>query len=241
MTLLDGAADAVRDALAAQRDWGEAGTRPGQHHSDLTADAAAVAALQVSGVAVLSEESGITGSGAVTVIVDPLDGSTNAAQGLPWYAVSLCAVQGGVAVAALVENLATGERFAAERGAGATRNAVPIRVAAPVGLAGAIVGLSGLPPRHLGWRQFRALGALALDLCAVAGGRLDGYLDASLDAHGVWDYAGGLLVLTEAGGVIGEARGRDLLVLDPAARRTPVAASNPGLLAELLEARGTWA
>ena len=87
-----------------------------------------------------------------------------------------------------------------------------------------MVGLSGLPPGWLGWRQFRALGAVALDLCAVAEGRLDGYVDCSPSAHGPWDYLGGMLVCQEAGAVVDDAVGRDLVVLDHGARRTPVAA-----------------
>ena len=54
-----------------------------------------------------------------------------------------------------------------------------------------MIGLSGYPPRSLGWGQYRALGAAALDLCAVADGVLDGYVDCSRDAHGSWDYLGG--------------------------------------------------
>ena len=74
-----------------------------------------------------------------------------------------------------------------------------------------------------------ALGAVALDLCAVAEGTLDGYVDASgPSAHGAWDYLGGALVCAEAGAVVADALGRDLNVLDPAARRTPVAAGTPG-------------
>ena len=65
--------------------------------------------------------------------------------------------------------------------------------------------LSGLPPGWLGWRQFRALGAVALDLCAVAEGRLDGYLDCSPSAHGPWDYLGGMLVCREAGALVEDA------------------------------------
>ena len=97
----------------------------------------------------------------------------------------------------------------------------------PVGEA--FVGLSGLPAQHLGWRQFRALGAAALDLCAVAEGTLDAWLDCSPDAHGVWDYLGGMLVCREAGATVVDLHGRDLVVCDPAARRTPVAARTPGL------------
>jgi 3'-phosphoadenosine 5'-phosphosulfate (PAPS) 3'-phosphatase len=99
----------------------------------------------------------------------------------------------------------------------------------------AIIGLSGHAAEHLGWRQFRALGALALDLCAVAQGRLDGFLDCSVDAHGVWDYLGGMLVCQEAGVTVVDARRRDLVVLDPGARRTPVAGS-ASLVEELVAA-----
>jgi fructose-1,6-bisphosphatase/inositol monophosphatase family enzyme len=102
------------------------------------------------------------------------------------------------------------------------------------------VGLSGWPPTHLGWRQYRALGAVALDLCAVACGMLDGYVDCSPDAHGVWDYAGGLLVCSEAGATMVDAFGRDLITRDPSVRRTPVAAGQPALLDALVAARAAY-
>ena len=105
-------------------------------------------------------------------------------------------------------------------------------------LGDSVIGLSGLPDRHLGWAQFRALGAAALDLCAVADGTLDGYVDCSVDAHGSWDYLGGLLVCREAGASVADAHGRELVSLDHGARRTPVAGATPDLLAALVAARG---
>jgi myo-inositol-1(or 4)-monophosphatase len=83
------------------------------------------------------------------------------------------------------------------------------------------------------------LGASALDLCLVASGTLDGYVDCVVDAHGVWDYAGASLVCAEAGVPIVDAHGRDLIVFDHDARRTPVAASTPELLEALLQVRRT--
>ena len=74
------------------------------------------------------------------------------------------------------------------------------------------------------------MGASALDISAVASGSFDGFVDMSPDAHGVWDYLGALLVVGEAGGAVADAFGRDLIVLDPAARRTPIAASSSALL-----------
>src|SRR6185436_20001881 len=103
-----------------------------------------------------------------------------------------------------------------------------------------LVGLSGYPPEHLGWKQFRALGAAALDLCAVATGVLDGYLDCSWNAHGSWDYLGGMLVCQEAGAFVVDAEGRDLVVLEHEARRTPLAAATPELLDALVRARASF-
>lgn len=241
LALLDETADAVAVALGDHDDWGPAGTRAGQYRSDLAADVAALAVLDRAGVGVLSEESGRhRPDAAVTVVVDPLDGSTNASRGIPWYATSLCAVDADGPAAAVVVNLVSGERFAARRGGGATRDGAPI---APTGVTEpgrSLVGLSGLPPHHLGWKQFRSLGAVALDLCAVASGTLDGYIDCSRDAHGSWDYLGGLLVCQEAGAVVVDAAGRDLVVLDHAARRTPVAGATPALLDALVTRRATF-
>ena len=238
LAVLDEAAAAIAAGLGLLDDWGEAGTRPGQYHSDLAADAAALAVLEPAGVGVLSEESGRHWDDRpVTVVVDPLDGSTNASRGVPWFATSLCAVDADGPLAALVVNLASGARFSAVRGGGASADG---RVVVPSGaseLGTSIVGLSGLPPRWLGWKQYRALGAVALDLCAVASGVLDAYIDCSASAHGPWDYLGGLLVCTEAGAAVADAEGRELVVLDHAARRTPVAAATPALLEEALSAR----
>jgi myo-inositol-1(or 4)-monophosphatase len=241
LALLDDAALAVRAALDAHDDWGPSGLKPGQYRSDLAADAAALDVLGRAGVSVLSEESGLRpGGGDVTVVVDPLDGSTNAAHGIPWFATSLCAVDAEGPLAAVVVHLPSGTTYRARRGRGATQDGEAIRPSSAVALADAVVGLSGLPPRHLGWRQFRALGASALDLCLVASGGLDGYLDCSPPAHGAWDYLGGLLVCREAGALVADGLGADLVVLDHAARRTPVAAATPGLLEQLLAARAGW-
>ena len=114
-------------------------------------------------------------------------------------------------------------------------------------LGEALVGLSGYPPRWFGWKQFRAMGAAALDLCAVAGGRFDAYVDCSPSAHGSWDYLGGMLVCQEAGAFVLDAFDRALPTIDHAARRTPVAAATPELLAAVVAARrgftdvGPWA
>ncbi len=238
--VLDDAATAIAEVLGALDDWGLAGTRPGQYHSDIAADAAAVELLVGHGLGVLSEETGRHHpERAVTVVLDPVDGSTNASRGIPWFATSLCAVDDEGPLAALVVNLASKTVFRAERGAGATVDGAALTPTAVTEMRRALVALSGFPGAWLGWHQYRALGAAALDLCAVAAGVVDAYMDCSWDAHGPWDYLGGMLVCTEAGASVVDAQGRDLVVLDHDARRTPVAAGNGALLDEVLAARRT--
>jgi len=238
LSALHDAATAVRAALDGLGDWGSADTRPGQYHSDLAADEAAVAVLLAAGLGVMSEESGHHAADReVIVVLDPVDGSTNASRSLPWFATSLCAVDPAGARAALVVDQASGARFEALRGGGARIDGQPLTPSPCADLGDAVVGLSGYPPQHLGWRQFRALGAVALDLCAVAGGRLDAYIDCSPSAHGPWDYLGGLLVCQEAGAVVADAEGRELVTTDHAARRTPLAAGTAALLEQVERAR----
>jgi fructose-1,6-bisphosphatase/inositol monophosphatase family enzyme len=236
--VLADAAAAIRAALSGLDDWGLAGTRPGQYFSDLAADAAAIDVLTGNGLSVLSEESGRHHPDReVTVVIDPVDGSTNASRGIPWFATSLCAVDADGPLAALVVNLASGTTFAAERGAGATADGRPLTPSDRATMRESLVALSGYPREYLGWYQYRALGAAALDLCAVAGGVVDAYIDCSFDAHGPWDYLGGVLVCTEAGAHVADAQGRDLVVLEHAARRTPIAAGTASLLDEVRAAR----
>jgi fructose-1,6-bisphosphatase/inositol monophosphatase family enzyme len=241
--LLAATADAVAGSLADLADWGLAGTRPGQYRSDLVADDVAVRMLTEAGLGVLSEESGLSSCSSqrdLLAVLDPLDGSTNASRRIPWFATSICVLDEEGPLAAIVVNLATGVRYEAARGAGARRDGQPIAPSAHESLKSSLIGLSGYPPRYLGWRQYRALGAAALDLCAVADGTVDGFIDCMRDAHGSWDYLGGMLICTEAGAHVADAAGRELVVRDHAGRRTPVAAGTPGLLSELLAARSTW-
>ena len=234
LEVLHAAASAVAGALGELGDWGPAGTREGQYRSDLAADAAALSVLEGAGLGVMSEESGAHRPELpVVVVIDPVDGSTNAARGIPWYATSLCAVDAEGPRAAVVVNQASGIRFEAVRGGGARKDGSPIRPSDCGSLDQAIVGFSGYPLRYVGWSQCRMLGAAALDLCAVAEGVLDGYAVVGGSQLGSWDYLGGMLVCTEAGAVVGELQGRELVTLDHTARRTPVAASTPGLLGEL--------
>jgi myo-inositol-1(or 4)-monophosphatase len=233
--------DRTAEVVGANANWGASGQRAGQYAIDLDVDEVCVGPLLAAGFDVLSEESGLQQRGLElgidVVVVDPLDGSTNASLGLPWCATALCLVSDGVPTVAMVSNLATGDRYTAVQDRGANRNGRPILVGPRASLADSIVAVNGLPSAHWGWQQFRAMGAAALDIVAVARGGFDGYVDTTTDSHGVWDYLASVLILEEAGGCAVDALGRDLTVLDHIERRTPIVASNSGLLDELIAAR----
>ena len=238
MGVLDATVDAVGTALASVTDWRPTTERPSQYAIDVTADAAAVRTLTDAGLGVLSEETGRHHPDrAVTVVVDPVDGSTNASRRLPWYACSLCAVDADGPRASLVVNLATGLRFDAVRGGGARCDGGPVTPSGVIDVGEAIVGITALPPPPAPWYQSRALGAAALDLCLVASGGLDGYLATGPPRHGPWDYLGALLVCREAGVELVDGDGQDLVVLDHEARRAPIAGATPELAAALTDAR----
>lgn len=198
----------------------------------------------------LGEESGAeAGTSGLTWVVDPIDGTVNYLYGIRQYAVSIAVVEGEPdpatwsALAGVVVNPASGEVFAASVGEGATLNGAPIRVARPVELSQALVGtgfgyladirveqakvLVGLIA-HV--RDIRRQGSAALDLCAVACGRLNAYFERGLNP---WDHAAGGLIAAEAGarvGIAGESRaGRDLLL----AGQPDVAAALEALLLDV--------
>ena len=119
LAVFDDAAEAARTALepltgAARRERTE---RPGQYALDLVADAAVLPILHEAGVAIVSEESGRSGrdDAAITVVLDPVDGSTNCSRDIPYWSISLCAVDADGPLCALVTNQATGVRTTAER------------------------------------------------------------------------------------------------------------------------------
>ena len=229
-----GVADAVAAALRDVSDWRPSGDRPGQYAIDIVADEAALAVLDEAGLGVLSEESGGRRVDAELVaVIDPVDGSTNAARGIPWYATSIAVVDAAGPRAAVVANQATGVRYHAVRGGGAWRGDERLQASGCTRMGSAVVGLSGYPRRHFGWAQYRAFGAAALDLCAVAEGTLDAWAAVGRAHLGPWDYLGGVLLCTEAGACVGDLDGADLVVLEHGARRAAAAAATPELLEQL--------
>jgi len=184
---------------------------------------------------ILAEEGGgMAGEEDARWIVDPLDGTTNFAHGLPIFCVSVALEREGEVALGVVHDPIRGETFTAERGNGATLNGEPIRVSTTDDMIAALM-VTGFPydrervqdavalfGRFATITQsMRRLGSAALDLCYVASGRLDGYYEGGIHA---WDVAAGALIVEEAGGKVTDYRGG---ALDLAGRE--VVASN-GLL-----------
>ncbi len=246
--LLREAAQAVAQAVRglSEEERHRMGDRPGQYYLDLVAEAAAAPVLMSRGWSVLSEESGYLqpadGSGRAAgtplyplVVIDPVDGSTNASRCLPGFSTSLCLLDETGPLAALVLDLYSGDRYEALRGEGATLNdsLIPRPRARTAGES--VVAVSGLPARHGGWWQFRALGCASLEMCAVAAGRLDAYVVLSPDGLAPWDYLGALLVCEEVGIWAADQLDRGLLSRDPSQeRRSPVVATTRELAESVL-------
>ena len=164
------------------------------------------------------EEGGVRHADGVCWVVDPIDGTVNYLYGLPWYAVSVAAQLRGESVAAGIVEPASGRVWSAARGMGATmggsaqRTWRSLRVSRADRLALALIGTGfSYSAQRRAWqsrlagrlasnaRDLRRGGSAVLDLCAVAAGWLDGYVE-----HGLapWDWAGGALVAAEAGAVL---------------------------------------
>ncbi len=223
----------IGEAVQAHRGRGLSGLRKSQYHLDVVADEVALRVLGGAGFRVVSEESGVTGSGQYTVVVDPIDGSTNCDRGIPFYATSLAVMRGDELVAGLVANLATGTIFESQKGAGAFRDGQAIHASSQRDFSQAIVAFSGLPTRHLGWAQYRALGAASLEICLVADGSLDIYGVAQHSTLNPWDYLAGLLIAREAGALAEDYLGDELETSEDVDRR-PVFASTKELLSTML-------
>jgi myo-inositol-1(or 4)-monophosphatase len=204
--------------------------RAGQYALDLVADEVALRVLERAPVRIVSEESGVheRAGATVTVVLDPVDGSTNCSRRIPYWATSICALDADGALAGLVVNQATGVCVTAVRGTGAFRDGVRLEASSVTRVEEAMVYLTGVPPIWLPWKQFRSLGSAALGLCEIAAGSLDGMLDAG-GFHAPWDYLAGYLACVEAGAVVRDGQGRELVTPDTDARRQIVAAGTPEL------------
>ncbi len=192
--------------------------------------------------AFLAEESGQSGGEAEFVwIIDPLDGTTNFMHGFPQFAVSIGVQRRGRMEHGVVYDPLRQELFTTSRGEGAQVDGKRIRVSGHTGLERALIG-TGFPYRaNLHWLDnymgmFKAVtmqtsgirrpGAAALDLAYVAAGRLDAFWELGLSP---WDTAAGMLLITEAGGMVGTLTGGDYQ------HQGHIVAGSPKVYAALLE------
>ena len=167
----------------------------------------------------LAEEGGgLVGEEDARWIVDPLDGTTNYAHGLPIFCVSIALERAGKVILGVVYDPAREEIYIAQRGGGATLNGEPMRVSGTEEMIDALM-VTGFPYDReevqvavnlfgrfaMQTRSMRRLGSAALDLCYVASGRLDGYYERGVHP---WDVAAGALMVEEAGGKVTDYRGR---------------------------------
>jgi myo-inositol-1(or 4)-monophosphatase len=153
-----------------------------------------------------------------TWYVDPLDGTVNFSQCLPFFAVSIALYVGGEPLVGVVHAPRLGETFAASAGGGTTLNGQPVRVSAKTALIDSVLATGFAYRRHeleddnvghfqdfvLDVRGMRRAGSAALDLAYTAAGRLDGYWEPHLNA---FDVAAGALLVREAGGLVTDMQG----------------------------------
>jgi len=213
---------------------------------DHAAEAAIIDTLLAAypGHGILAEESGATRGARDSEyvwIVDPLDGTTNFIHGLPTYAVSIGLAFRNQIQQAVVYDPARNDLFFASKGRGAFLNDKRLRVSKRNRMTDALIG-TGFPfrkgddfERYLamlkavmaGCAGIRRPGAAALDLCYVAAGWYDGFFESGLSP---WDVAAGSLLVTEAGGLVGNFTGEaDFL------HRREVVAGNPKIYGQLVQ------
>ncbi len=199
---------------------------------------------------ILAEESGASGGapGSLRFYVDPLDGTTNYAHGVPHFAVTVGVEDGAGLLAGATYDPLRDEMYLAARGEGASLNGEPIRVSHTTALSRALL-CTGFPydvhqdpegPLRLfaaylrRSRAVRRFGSAALDLAYVACGRFDGFWEMKLKP---WDVAAGILLVREAGGAVADFEGGEGML-----HGGTICAANrsiqPFLLQILAEARG---
>jgi myo-inositol-1(or 4)-monophosphatase len=188
------------------------------------------------GHAILAEESGRMHGAKhsdFVWIIDPLDGTTNFIHGFPFYCVSIALSFRGKIEQAVVYDPTRNDLFMASKGRGAYLNDKRLRVSRRTRLQDSLIGtgfpfrkgdnfqrylkvLESVMPHVAGLRR---PGAAALDLCYVAAGQYDGFFETGLQP---WDIAAGSLIITEAGGLVGNFTGesdflhqREILAASP--------------------------
>lgn len=194
---------------------------------------------------IVSEESGyLDGDSQHAWYIDPLDGTTNFAHGVPIYSVSIAYAFEGKMTLGVVYDPMQNECFSAVLGQGAWLNGRPLRVSQETDLGRSLL-VTGFPYDirtnpitnldHYAWFSLRAmavrrLGSAALDLVYVAAGRMEGYWETVVKA---WDVAAGALIVREAGGIVTDLEGSTDFFKPPYRLIAACPAIHPQILAGL--------
>jgi myo-inositol-1(or 4)-monophosphatase len=219
---------------------------------DRVAEEAAVYHLRESGFqgSLLSEELGHRHFGPCDyplLVLDPVDGTTNAVRGIGFYSISLAASSGprlSDVFAGAVMELPTGRTYAAELGKGSTAGGERMNILPSLRLRDALVGvdlnvkgdrrkLEGILPLVVGAKHIRNMGSAALELCLVASGGLDLYID-NRGMLRATDIAAACLVVREAGGLVLDLDGNSLDCALDMSSRVSLAAGGGKICAEAL-------
>jgi myo-inositol-1(or 4)-monophosphatase len=220
--------------------------------ADREAERVIVGALsKVEGVRILSEEAGEVGDkGAKFVaVVDPLDGSSNFERGIPFYCTSVAIAEGSRLADVrfgFVRNLVNGDAYYAERGGGATKNGKRIATSMTSELQEAVLTVdlsradertfSALACAIMSAKRQVHFGANALELCLLAEGMVDGFVDVRGKTR-IVDFAAGYLIAKEAGALFSGTEGEELAPkLEMQERFSFVASANPRLHQRIINA-----
>jgi myo-inositol-1(or 4)-monophosphatase len=169
-----------------------------------------------------------------SITLDPLDGTYNAAFGIPFYSVSIAIGKPDLSDIWLgyVENLADGDVFHAIKGEGAYLNGEPVKASSHSDLRDFCISAYGYHPhmeRTEGIskraRRIRVLGSVALELCYVAAGKIDAFVDIR-GALRITDVAAGKLIVEESGGIVTNGFGSPLKLKSNVSTRVDMIASN---------------
>ena len=175
---------------------------------------------------ILSEESGLEDNKDQdnVWIIDPIDGTINFLHGIPHFSISIALKSKNEIISGLVFDPIKNELFYAEKNNGAFFNNHRIRVSRKNVIDECLFGAGGKINKKLDF-QYRRLGSAALDMAYVAAGRYDGFFQNNLN---IWDIAAGIILIKEAGGLVGEINLSQTKNLD-------VIASNPDIHQKMLE------
>ncbi|MFA3782766.1 inositol monophosphatase family protein [Melioribacteraceae bacterium 4301-Me] len=176
---------------------------------------------------IIAEETGhLEKNSEYTWIIDPLDGTTNFAHGLPIFSVSIGLLKKNEVVCGVVYDVMNDIVYSSEKGGGSFKNALKISVSTNSNLEESLL-VTGFPydiknnphkaiEKFAGFlkaaRAIRRLGSAALDMCYVASGIFDGFWEVQINP---WDIAAGKLIVEEAGGLVTDFNGKPMDVFSP--------------------------